>query len=100
MINSNDNRNSIPSSAIKDNGKQPVTKYKFQVKNVIYEVSEPIILGRQILTTAGLTPEKHILHQKLPSNQYKEIGLDEEVDLSISPGIDKFTYISKGVIDG
>lgn len=78
--------------------KKPV--YKFMVRNKVFETDNQHITGREVLETAGLIPpEAYKLDLKMKGNHYREIGLEEVVDLS-DPGIEKFTYISRDQSEG
>lgn len=81
--------------------KKPHEKgYKFMVRNRQFETENRFITGREVLETAGLTPvTQYKLDLKMKGNRYREIGLDEQVDLS-DPGIEKFTYISRTQSEG
>ena len=75
-------------------------KYKYMVRNHVYESEKRFITGREVLETAQLTPpDKYKLDLKMKGNVYREIGLDESVDLA-EPGIEKFTYISRDQSEG
>lgn len=74
--------------------------YKFKVRNQVYNSENRFITGREVLETAGLIPvTQYKLDLKLKGNIYREIGLDERVDLA-EPGIEKFTYISRTQSEG
>lgn len=81
--------------------KKPHEKgYKFMVRNRQFETENRFITGRQVLETAGLLPvTQYKLDLKMKGNRYREVGLDELVDLS-DPGIEKFTYISRTQSEG
>lgn len=74
--------------------------FKYMVRNRIFETENRFITGREVLETAGLTPvTQYKLDLKMKGNRYREVGLDEKVDLS-DPGIEKFTYISRTQSEG
>lgn len=74
--------------------------YKFKVRNQVYNSENRFITGREVLEAAGLIPvTQYKLDLKLKGNIYREIGLDESVDLA-EPGIEKFTYISRTQSEG
>lgn len=74
--------------------------YKFKVRNKVYESEERFVTGRFVLEIAGLIPVTlYKLDLKLKGNRYREIALDEQVDLA-DPGIEKFTYISRTQSEG
>lgn len=74
--------------------------YKFQVRNTTYESQDRFITGRKVLEAAGLTPPEHYkLDLKAKGNRYREIALDEQVDLA-EPGIEKFVAISRDQYEG
>lgn len=76
------------------------TSYKFKIRNKVFESENRFITGREVLETAGLVPvTQYKLDLKLQGNRYREIGLDERVDLA-DPGIEKFTYISRTQSEG
>ena len=81
--------------------KKPHEKgYKFMVRNRQFETANRFITGREVLETAGLLPvTQYKLDLKEKGTRYREIGLDEKVDLS-NPGIEKFTYISRTQSEG
>lgn len=81
--------------------KKPHEKgYKFMVRNRQFETANRFITGREVLETAGLIPvTRYKLDLKMKGNRYREVGLDEQVDLS-EPGIEKFTYISRTQSEG
>ena len=81
--------------------KKPHEKgYKFMVRNRQFETANRFITGREVLETAGLLPvTQYKLDLKEKGNRYREIGLDEKVDLS-NTGIEKFTYISRTQSEG
>lgn len=81
--------------------KKPQNKgYKYMVRNRVFETEKQFITGREVLQTAGLTPvTQYKLDLKMKGNRYREVGLDEKVDLS-DPGIEKFTYISRTQTEG
>ena len=75
-------------------------KYKFMVRNNVFETENRFITGEEVLKTAGLIPPSaYKLDLKMKGNRYREIGLNETVDLS-DPGIEKFTYISRDQSEG
>lgn len=83
-------------------GKQPPKgkKYKFMIKNKVYEVSVETMTGREICELAGLVPpESYRLDMKLHGNVWKKIGPDDVVDFT-EPGIEKFSYISLDQTEG
>ncbi len=74
--------------------------YKFKVRNQVFETEKRFISGREVLEVAGLVPvTRYKLDLKMHGNRYREIGLDEKVDLA-DPGIEKFTYISRTQSEG
>lgn len=81
--------------------KKPHKKgYKYMVRNRVFETENQFITGREVLEAAGLTPvTRYKLDLKMKGNRYREVGLDEKVDLS-DPGIEKFTYISRTQSEG
>ena len=75
-------------------------KYKYKVRNQTFESSSRFITGREVLESAGLIPPSNFkLDLKLKGNVYREIRLEEKVDLA-EPGIEKFTYISRDQTEG
>lgn len=75
-------------------------KYKFKVKETVYETDKQEITGREICEIADLKPpESYKLDMKTKGNIYKEVKLDEPIDLS-EPGIEKFTYIKRDQYEG
>lgn len=66
---------------------------QFAYDNLIFrpiEIVDPIPLGRQILTAAGIDPrDDHSLFAILPSGDFEDIRLDETFDLR-GRGIEKF----------
>lgn len=74
--------------------------YKFKVRNEVFETENRFITGREVLEAAGLVPPSaYKLDLKTTGNHYREIGLEDTVDLS-NPGIEKFTYISRDQSEG
>lgn len=74
--------------------------YKYMVRNRLFETEKQFITGREVLEAAGLVPvTQYKLDLKTRGNRYREVGLDERVDLS-DPGIEKFTYISRTQSEG
>lgn len=81
-------------------GPNHATKFKFKVLNDVYEVDRQYITGREVLEKAGLTPpEIYKLDLKIQGNRYRNIKLEDIVDLS-EPGIEKFTYIRRDQTEG
>lgn len=81
--------------------KKPHEKsYKYMVRNQLFETPNQFITGQEVLETASLLPvTQYKLDLKMKGNRYREVGLDEQVDLS-DPGIEKFTYISRTQSEG
>lgn len=74
--------------------------YKFKVRNDVYETPNRFITGRQVLEMAGLIPPENFkLDLKTQGNHYREIGLEEQVDLA-EPGIEKFVAITRDQFEG
>lgn len=83
-------------------GKNPPKgqRYKFKVKNKMYEVEEESLTGRDICGLAGLyPPEEYRLDMKMKGNIWKEIKLEEVVDFT-TPGIERFDYVSLDQTEG
>lgn len=79
---------------------KPQKKYKFKVRNDVYEATKQFITGREVLEMAGLMPpERYKLDIRLKGNRVHEVGLDEVVDLG-EPGIEKFSYITRDQSEG
>lgn len=79
---------------------KPAHAFKFKVRNQTFEWPSQYITGREVLTAAGLVPpENYKLDLKTHGNVYREIKLNDVVDLS-EPGIEKFTYISRDQSEG
>ncbi len=75
-------------------------KFKFKVRNETYEVDKPVITGREVCEIAGLVPpEQFKLDLKKQGNEYREIALNDTVDLT-EPGIEKFVYIARDQSEG
>lgn len=75
-------------------------KYKFMVRNKVFETENRFITGEEVLKMAELIPPSaYKLDLKMKGNRYREISLTESVDLS-DPGIEKFTYISRDQSEG
>lgn len=75
-------------------------KFKFMVRNKVFETEKRYITGKEVLEIAGLIPPSaYKLDLKMRGNSYREIGLDDVVDLG-DPGIEKFTYISRDQSEG
>jgi ferredoxin len=81
------------------------SSYRIRIDEECYEVSDPVITGRQLLDEAAKRPvDEHLIFQYLHNGQLEEIRLDETVDLR-QPGLEKFlTFKSdrsfRFVIDG
>lgn len=81
-------------------GPKHAAKFKYKVLNTVYEVDKQYITGREVLEIAGLTPpEMYKLDLKTQGNRYRNIKLEDVVDLS-EPGIEKFTYIRRDQTEG
>ncbi|MEN9557839.1 MAG: hypothetical protein RL141_208 [Candidatus Parcubacteria bacterium] len=83
-------------------GKTPphARSYRFKVNEVICTWDKPIILGREVLERAGLTPpDQYTLREKIKGGTPRRIELDEKVDLR-KPGVEKFRAIRKGQTEG
>ena len=81
------------------NSKKPTT-FKFKVLHDMFETPNRYITGREILAMANLTPpELYKLDLRMKGNRYRNVGLDDEIDLS-EPGIEMFTYIKKDQTEG
>jgi len=77
-----------------------VRSYKFKVRSDVYETSDRFITGRQVLEMAGLIPpENYKLDLRTQGNRYREIALEEQVDLA-EPGIEKFVAITRDQFEG
>lgn len=64
--------------------------YRIRIDEECYEVSDPVITGRQLLDEARKRPvDEHLIFQFLHNGQLEEIRLDETVDLR-QPGLEKF----------
>lgn len=86
--------------AVSGMDKRPSKTYKFKVRNNTYETPKQFITGREVLTTAGLIPpENYKLDLKTHGNNYREIVLDERVDLA-EPGIEKFVAVPRDQYEG
>lgn len=80
--------------------KHAAKTHKFKVRNDVYETPNRFVTGRQVLETAGLIPpENYKLDLKTHGNHYREIGLEEQVDLA-EPGIEKFVAITRDQYEG
>lgn len=78
----------------------PGETYRFMVMNVQYQTHKKFITGREVCEIAGLIPpENYKLDMKMKGNKYREITLDETVDLS-EPGLEKFVYITRDQTEG
>lgn len=83
-------------------GKNPPKgmKYKFKVKNKVYEVEVETMTGREICTLAGLVPpEMYRLDMKMKGNIWEQVQLNAVVDFT-TPGIEKFDYVSLDQTEG
>ncbi|MEL6787874.1 MAG: multiubiquitin domain-containing protein [Cyanobacteria bacterium J06607_15] len=81
------------------------SSYRIKIDEQYYEVSDPVITGRQLLNEAAKRPVvEYLIFQFLHNGQLEEIRLDETADLR-QPGLEKFlTFKSdrsfRFVIDG
>ncbi len=74
--------------------------YKFKVRENVYETEKQYITGHEVCEIAGLIPpEKYKLDLKMHGNQYREVKLDDPINLE-EPGIEKFTYITRDQHEG
>lgn len=83
-------------------GKKPPKgkKYKFKIKNKMYEVAVETMTGREICQMACLVPpEMYRLDMKMKGNIWKQVKLDDIVDFTL-PGIEKFEYVSLDQTEG
>lgn len=65
--------------------------FKIKVADDQFEIDHPIVMGSEILETAGKLPvEAYILHKKGKGSGWEIVGLSERVDLS-EPGTEHFT---------
>lgn len=65
-------------------------KYRVQIDEKAYQVSDPVITGRQLLDKAQKRPvDEYLIFQQLKDGQLEEIRLDETVDLR-KVGVEKF----------
>jgi hypothetical protein len=75
-------------------------RYAFRVGKERFEVTDPIITGKQVLEKAGKTPpEKYILRQVEHGGTLKIIELTTEVDLR-APGVERFRAMPRTAQDG
>lgn len=81
------------------------SSYRIRIDEECYEVSDPVITGRQLLDEAATRPvDEHLIFQYLHNGQLEEIRLDETVNLR-KPGLEKFLTFKSDrsfrlVIDG
>ena len=68
------------------NSKKPTT-FKFKVLHDMFE------------TPNRSPPELYKLDLRMKGNRYRNVGLDDQVDLG-EPGIEMFTYIKKDQTEG
>ncbi len=86
-------------AAEKSNGNNKA-KFKFKVRNETFEVDKPTVTGREVCEIAGLLPpEQFKLDLKMHGNEYREISLNDVIDLT-EPGIEKFVYIARDQSEG
>lgn len=75
-------------------------KYKFKVKSKVYTVDVDSMTGREICVLAGLNPpENYILRLIMHGGATQEVGLDETVSF-LTPGIERFLYVSRDQTEG
>ena len=73
--------------------------YKIRIDKANYDVSEPALTGRQLLETAGKSPDGYKIFLRVPGQQPKLIALDEEVDLT-PPGVERFVTLPLDQTEG
>ena len=73
--------------------------FKIRIDKTNYHVSEPALTGRQLLEKAGKSPNDYKIFLRLPGQQPKLIGLDEEVDLT-TPGVERFVTLPLDQTEG
>lgn len=101
-MNNEHSENIIDIATYAKTGKTPPKgeKYKIQIKNQNYTVDVEEMTGRQILELANQNPpENFILDMILRGGGSKEIQLGEIVSF-LTPGIERFTYVSRGQTEG
>ena len=70
-------------------------KFKFMVRNKVFETEKRYITGKEVLEMAGLIPPSaYKLDLKMRGNSYREIGLDDVVDL-VARNLPIFLEISR-----
>lgn len=75
-------------------------RYRIRVDRERIVVHVPSLLGREILRLAGRMPaEQWILSQRFRGGEVREVGLDEEVDLT-RPGVERFMTLPREQTEG
>lgn len=83
-------------------GKEPPKgkKYKFMVKSKVYTVDVESMTGREICELAELNPpENYILRLIMHGGATQEVALDAVVSF-LTPGIERFLYVSRDQMEG
>lgn len=95
-----DSVNSIASNNNQGNQNPHGETYRFTVMKRQFQTHEKEITGRKICELAGLEPpEKYKLDKKMKGGEYREVLLDDVIDLS-EPGLEKFVYITRDQTEG
>lgn len=64
--------------------------YQVQIDDKAYQISDPIVTGRQILETTGKkTVDEYLVFQELQGGQLEELRLEETIDVR-KAGVEKF----------
>jgi Prokaryotic E2 family E/Multiubiquitin len=76
-------------------------KYRIRIDKEHFVVNVPGMTGRQLLVLAGKQPECYDIFQIVRKNpKPQKIGLDQYVDFSCNPGIERFVTLPKEQKDG
>lgn len=84
----------------KQNGAKDAPKLKIKIDGNMYDVSQKMMTGRELLALAGKTPiERYEISKKEKGNIIKKVAYEEVVDLS-DPGLEKFVTLPLDQTDG
>ena len=73
-------------------------RYRLRIDKAKVVVDVPEMNGRQILAQVGMTPEKHVLRQKI-RGEVHPVGPDQIVSF-LAPGVERFMTIPNEVTEG
>ncbi|MDP3442885.1 MAG: multiubiquitin domain-containing protein [Ignavibacteria bacterium] len=84
----------------KQKGEKEAPKLKIKIDGTMYDVSQKMMTGRELLALAGKTPiERYEISKREKGNIIKKVAYEEVVDLS-DPGLEKFVTLPLDQTDG